>query len=156
MSMLMTMNMMLSFLFIFIQHPLSMSIIIIIQTIIIAMMTGMMLGSFWFSYIIMIIMSSGMLVLFIYMASIASNEKFNMSIKMMIMMVLSMPLMLFINKFEENIYWLNNNYMNLNLNKLFSSTSMFITLMLVIYLLYTMITVSKIVNINNGPLRINK
>nr|YP_010994967.1 NADH dehydrogenase subunit 6 [Cletus schmidti]WOZ13975.1 NADH dehydrogenase subunit 6 [Cletus schmidti] len=159
MTMLMFLLMAMSSIFIWLSHPISMGITIIIQTMIISMITGLILGSFWFSYIILISMLSGMLVLFIYMASVASNEKFHMSMKMMIMVVMLMTCSL--------IYYLyindNNNLINnlestenLMLNSLFNSKMKMMTIMAVLYLFFSMITVSLIVNISEGPLRMQK
>nr|UPL65374.1 NADH dehydrogenase subunit 6 [Nithecus jacobaeae] len=145
----------LSLVFMWIKHPLSMVMIIILQTLTISMMIGMIMSSFWFSYIIMMIMMSGMLVLFVYMASIASNEKFKFSITLFIMAILNLPMMMF--NYDNEMLNLNKTTtMNMILNNLFSGATMMITMMMIIYLLYTMITVSKIVNINEGPLRIKK
>nr|UPL65348.1 NADH dehydrogenase subunit 6 [Piesma cf. maculatum] len=145
----------LSFLFMWINHPIAMGILIIIQTLLVALIAGMMMKSFWFSYIIMIIMISGMLVLFIYMASIASNEKFFLSFKLMMVMIVILMFM------EDNSDMdateeISTPYINISLMKLFNNKSMFITLMLVNYLFYAMMTVSKIVHIYEGPLRIKK
>lgn len=89
-----------------------------------------------------------------YIARIASNEKFYPSIKILLLTSTLLFILITPNINEEYNYLLNNNYIRIILNKLFNSITIYITLMLVIYLLYTIITVSKIVNINNGPLRI--
>nr|UPL65465.1 NADH dehydrogenase subunit 6 [Cymus sp.] len=138
----------------FSNHPLILGIMIIMVTLISSLIMGLMLNSFWFSYIIVIIMLSGMLVLFMYMASVASNEKMNIS-TIMIMMSMIMAMLFFIINFytQMNEMELNKNYLMM-LNSLFSSKSMFITLIMIKYLLLSMITVSKIVNIHEGPLRI--
>nr|YP_002735041.1 NADH dehydrogenase subunit 6 [Malcus inconspicuus]ABZ02057.1 NADH dehydrogenase subunit 6 [Malcus inconspicuus] len=147
---MMTLIVPLSMLFLFVKHPLSMGITIILQTIIIALSIGEMMNSFWFSYIIIIIMLSGMMVLFIYMASIASNEKLKFSNKMtfLIMMTLIMSN-------NNSTYWmeLNNNWINISMNMLFNSITMMITLIMVNYLFFCMMIISKIVNIKEGPLR---
>nr|WJW73304.1 NADH dehydrogenase subunit 6 [Malcus inconspicuus] len=146
---MMSLMMPLSLLFMFIKHPLSMGINIILQTSIIALSIGEMMNSFWFSYIILIIMLSGMMVLFIYMASIASNEKMKFSIKLSIISILSYWMSV------NNHQWmeLNNNWMNLSLNCMFNNTTSIMTLIMVSYLFLCMMIISKIVNINEGPLR---
>nr|UPL65257.1 NADH dehydrogenase subunit 6 [Physopelta sp.] len=145
---------MISFTFMFLKHPLSMGIIIILQTINVALITGMMMGSFMMSYIIMIIMSSGMLVLFIYMASIASNELFKMSLKMIFMLMMMTTLIINQKEFNIELNKMNNMDMSKLLLIMFNNKNMII--MLVMYLLLTMITVSMIVNITEGPLRASK
>nr|AVJ52578.1 NADH dehydrogenase subunit 6 [Hotea curculionoides] len=147
----------LAILFLWLKHPLSMGFILIIQTMVIAITSGVMLGNFFFSYIIMIIMLSGALVLFIYMASVASNEKFNTPITMMITFILSMMLSIFmLNKLEEMYEFPTNNsimYNVLTLTKLFNSMSAYLTMVMIMYLLLTMIIVSYIANSKEGPLR---
>nr|QIK50400.1 NADH dehydrogenase subunit 6 [Chorosoma macilentum] len=150
-----------AFIFMWLNHPISMGITIIIQTLIISSITGLMLGSFWFSYILVITMLSGMIVLFIYMASIASNEKFLPSMKLMlfsfIMMILGL-LLQYNNKFDDNqmmnMSSLPTEY--ISLMTMFNMKHKNITLMMVTFLFMTMITVSLIVNISEGPLRVNK
>nr|ACJ69440.1 NADH dehydrogenase subunit 6 [Sigara septemlineata] len=137
-------------------HPLSMGLMLIIQTLNVSLIVGMMIKSFWFSYVFVMIMLSGALVLFIYMSSIASNEKFNMSTTLMCLMII----MLFINimislYYDPSIINLFNStsHQLSSLNKLFSIQNMMITIMLASYLFLTMIAINYIVNINEGPLR---
>nr|YP_004935642.1 NADH dehydrogenase subunit 6 [Alloeorhynchus bakeri]ADI75229.1 NADH dehydrogenase subunit 6 [Alloeorhynchus bakeri] len=145
------------------KHPLSMGLIIILQTLITAMITGQMINMFWFSYILMLTMTSGMLVLFIYMASMASNEKFkSMKMSVLSLILMLLPFMIMINYkefFMINLF--NNKYMTLYLNyeqsmivtSLFNKQALMITIMLVMYLFYSLISVSWIVNVFEGPLR---
>nr|AVJ52598.1 NADH dehydrogenase subunit 6 [Symphylus caribbeanus] len=147
----------LAVMFLWLSHPLSMGFILILQTMIIAITSGMMLGNFFFSYIIMIIMLSGALVLFIYMASVASNEKFKTPVSMMITFLVTFIVsMSVINKtIEINDYPTNNSlvYSVITLTKLFNSMSAYLTGMMIIYLLLTMIIVSFIASSKEGPLR---
>jgi len=64
-----------------IKHPLAMGLILLIQTIFICLLRGLLIKSFWFSYILFLIFIGGILVLFIYVTSLASNEIFSFSIK---------------------------------------------------------------------------
>nr|YP_010463276.1 NADH dehydrogenase subunit 6 [Macropes harringtonae]UUJ37800.1 NADH dehydrogenase subunit 6 [Macropes harringtonae] len=154
MNMMLNMMLILALTFLWVSHPLIMAMIVIMQTIMISVMVGIIMNSFWFSYIILIMMLSGMLVLFTYMASIASNEKFNMSMKMILTSVILMICMFMYSKTNEEISInLPSNYLSIILNWLFSSNTMMITMIMVLYLFFTMIVVSKIVNINEGPLR---
>nr|AWN56381.1 NADH dehydrogenase subunit 6 [Scaptocoris castanea] len=144
----------LSVMFMSVNHPLSMGLILIGQTITIAFIIGVMMSSFLLSYIFIIIMLSGSLVLFIYMASIASNEKFQTSVKMTVitpMIYVSSYFMI-----EDDNTWLQYNSSNIILLKLFNTTSAYITIMMIMYLLMAMIIVSKIAPTSKGPLRIKK
>nr|YP_010626061.1 NADH dehydrogenase subunit 6 [Inocellia biprocessus]WBK02859.1 NADH dehydrogenase subunit 6 [Inocellia biprocessus] len=152
MSILITMNI------VKMKHPLIMGFLLIIQTLLISLITGFINNLFWFSYILFIIMIGGMMILFIYMTSLASNEKYQfsssfffMNIFLLLFMIL---LIMIIDPFYLNLINLNNEMsMIFNLNKLYNLNSKNITLISIIYLLFTLITVIKITNKNLGPLR---
>jgi len=109
------------------------------------------------------------LVLFIYVTSLASNEKFNFSIKFFYLNVLIFTilfiivrlidnslLMNYVNRFETNSLLIINNFLNENafiLNKLYNFPINIITILLIIYLFLTLIAVVKITDIFEGPLR---
>nr|QTC08146.1 NADH dehydrogenase subunit 6 [Parachauliodes continentalis] len=162
---LMSMNLLMSFNFTMMNHPLAMGLILLIQTILISLITGYMMQTFWFSYILFLIMLGGMLVLFIYMTSLASNELFSFSMKSFILnstilFIIIIMLMLFIpyfNFLNLDMNFFNSHYMNTENNtellKLYNFPTMNLTLMLVTYLFLTLIIVVKITNINHGPLR---
>nr|UPL65660.1 NADH dehydrogenase subunit 6 [Petillopsis calcar] len=162
MKMLLIMSTMISIIFLFLKHPVSTGIMIITQTLVLAMLSGMILKSFWFAYIITITMLSGMLVLFIYMASVASNEKIKMSYWLigisMVMMVTSVIVQMYSKTYDHEMFNIQTmmSMESLWLNNLFNSKFKYITIMMVMYLMFTMITVSYIVNISKGPLRIKK
>nr|UYA97301.1 NADH dehydrogenase subunit 6 [Megacopta cribraria]UYA97314.1 NADH dehydrogenase subunit 6 [Megacopta cribraria]UYA97327.1 NADH dehydrogenase subunit 6 [Megacopta cribraria] len=151
MQMLLSMMTALSVIMMFMKHPLSMGMILIVQTLVIAITTGMMIKTFFFSYIVTIIMMSGALVLFIYMASVASNEKFNPSIKiaMMFMMTIATTWMMKTSEIHHNM---QSQEIKMVV-KMFNMTNAFMTMMMILYLLFTMITASSIANIKEGPLR---
>nr|AXS65518.1 NADH dehydrogenase subunit 6 [Cucujoidea sp. 44 KM-2017] len=157
-----TMNLLLSTIFMFMNHPLTMGLTLIIQSINIAILTGMMNLNFWFSYIIFLIMVGGMLILFMYMTSIASNEKFKFNLKMLIitmMFMMIIALLLLYNNHLINI--INMNQMtafdyystNWNINKYFNLPFSNIMMMMILYLLITMIASVKITKFEKGPLR---
>nr|ARH55036.1 NADH dehydrogenase subunit 6 [Haliplus sibiricus] len=170
MFMMMMINIMLTIMFLFLNHPMSMGMILMIQTLIISLMSGMLSFSFWFSYILFLVMIGGMLILFIYMTSMASNEMFKFSINTFIMMfiILNVFMMLFLfidpmyltlmlknnNLIEyiNNLMMLNNENM-ISLNKIYNMPNNLMTILLINYLLLALIAVVKITNINFGPLR---
>nr|YP_010710337.1 NADH dehydrogenase subunit 6 [Dyscolus montivagus]WCS92015.1 NADH dehydrogenase subunit 6 [Dyscolus montivagus] len=156
--------------FMFLNHPMSMGLILLIQTLLISLMSGMYSYSYWFSYILFLVMIGGMLVLFIYMTSLASNEMFNFSMKMstFIMIMISIMLMSYflIDYMYMNPLFKNSNMMEMindmlmlknenliSLNMIYNTPNNMITLMLVNYLFLTLIAVVKITDINYGPLR---
>nr|YP_010464324.1 NADH dehydrogenase subunit 6 [Heterotarsus carinula]UUL71701.1 NADH dehydrogenase subunit 6 [Heterotarsus carinula] len=151
--------MVLSILFITMNHPLSAGLILLLQTVIISMITGNLNYNFWFSYILFLIMIGGMLILFMYMTSIASNEKFKMS-NMNLMLILITPVItLMLQKMEINIK--NNESMKfdemISINTSFSKyINMPLSLTLIfmmIYLLLALIATVKITSFKQGSIR---
>nr|ULR86984.1 NADH dehydrogenase subunit 6 [Macquartia sp. 3 HNL-2022a] len=166
--MLMSTMFIISMNFMLMKHPLSMGLTLLIQTTLVCLMTGLMNKTFWFSYILFLVFIGGMLVLFIYVTSLASNEMFSFSIKMLfmflfIMMILSIifllidkTLMLKYNNIEINSIFNMNSYITENslpLNKLYNFPNNLLTILLMNYLLITLIAVVKITKLFKGPLR---
>nr|AMW67836.1 NADH dehydrogenase subunit 6 [Fontecilla graphicus] len=162
-------SMFLSINFLQMNHPLSMGLNLLIQTIMVSMICGFISKSFWFAYILFLIMLGGMLVLFIYMTSLASNELFSFSMKNFMFLMISFIMMSFILMLNDNFIWFTENYDNTNMNnymmysnlenemnllKLYNNPTMNITLMMIIYLFLTLIIMVKLTNINYGPLRL--
>nr|ASU46002.1 NADH dehydrogenase subunit 6 [Schistocerca socorro] len=154
--------------FIKLSHPMSMMLFIILQTFLVGLMTGTMMESYWLSYILFLTFLGGMLVLFIYITSIASNEMFQpKSITMIItltmwmfimstLIILDMSMFMDFFKNTETMYIDNSiNYqeMTMSLEKLYNSPTFIITMMMMIYLFLALLAVVKITNINQGPIR---
>nr|ASU45989.1 NADH dehydrogenase subunit 6 [Cyrtacanthacris aeruginosa]AYM84983.1 NADH dehydrogenase subunit 6 [Cyrtacanthacris tatarica] len=154
--------------FIKLSHPMSMMMFIILQTFLIGLMTGTMMESYWLSYILFLTFLGGMLVLFIYITSIASNEMFQpksitmiitLTVWMIIMMTLIiMDMTMFIDFFKNTETMNINNSINfqemtMSLEKLYNSPTFIITMMMMIYLFLALLAVVKITNINQGPIR---
>nr|YP_009743937.1 NADH dehydrogenase subunit 6 [Protambulyx eurycles]QIE12706.1 NADH dehydrogenase subunit 6 [Protambulyx eurycles] len=164
--------MMLSMMMYFLNHPLSMGLMILMQTMLTCLLSGMLIKTYWFSYILFLTFLGGLLVLFIYICSIASNEMFNMSnnFKMtLLLFILMLPMIQMM--FNKNLNWMNlnnnlemNNFLNfmffnnenkINMNKLYNNYSSILTMLLIIYLFITLIAIVKITNIFYGPLRMS-
>nr|YP_006503893.1 NADH dehydrogenase subunit 6 [Mastotermes darwiniensis]AFM92393.1 NADH dehydrogenase subunit 6 [Mastotermes darwiniensis]UZC33344.1 NADH dehydrogenase subunit 6 [Mastotermes darwiniensis] len=141
-------------------HPLAMGLMLMIQTILMAVISGLMHQSFWFSYVLFLVFMGGMLILFIYVTSLASNEMFHTSTKMMMAMVIMFAILLLS---MNSVYNYNNHdslpneEMTTNtfliLSKLYNLPTGTLTIMLALYLLLTLIVVVKITNLAKGPLR---
>nr|AII41680.1 NADH dehydrogenase subunit 6 [Pedetontinus luanchuanensis] len=148
-------------------HPIAMGLTLMMQTTFISLLTGTMYMSYWFSYILFLIFLGGLLVLFIYIASLASNEMFLMSMKMMslFMLITFLLLMLFLNldtltfpikiiNSEAICSWKEmNNFMSTSISKFYINMIAPITIILVMYLFLTLIVTVKITKIYSGPLR---
>uniref|UniRef100_A0AAU7GJ01 NADH-ubiquinone oxidoreductase chain 6 n=1 Tax=Cardipennis shaowuensis TaxID=342701 RepID=A0AAU7GJ01_9CUCU len=161
--MMMMLNLMFSIMFIFMNHPLSLGCILLIQTILITLISGHFYVNFWFSYILFLVMIGGMLVMFIYMTSVASNEEFKFPKFMLLFFIIFVTIIflatIFTDSFIYNFFILNkmNKFqeilMNFSLNKLYNYPNMNFLLFLMIYLLITLIAIVKIVGKNLGTLR---
>nr|YP_010952771.1 NADH dehydrogenase subunit 6 [Trapezia septata]WMQ53191.1 NADH dehydrogenase subunit 6 [Trapezia septata] len=155
----------LSFLFTQLKHPLAMGLTLLLQTIMISVITGTSTYSFWFSYILFLIFLGGMLVLFIYVASLASNESFSFSFKYLIFYTSLFFFLTFFSFFIDPLmcpYY--SSLQNTSINSDFS-TPFFIswiynynfmnfTLFIILYLLLTLIVVVKVTNFTKSPLRL--
>nr|QQW48060.1 NADH dehydrogenase subunit 6 [Lipoptena sp.] len=158
----------LNLIFMFTMHPLAMGLILLMQTTLISMITGLMTYSFWFSYILFIVFLGGMMVLFIYITSLASNEMFSFSMKLFIMSIMFMftfmiimsmfdknTIMMIMNSETKNFYnehsFIKEN--NLLLHKMYNYPINMITIILMNYLLITLIAIVKITKLSKGPLR---
>nr|YP_010528172.1 NADH dehydrogenase subunit 6 [Pseudoclavellaria amerinae]UXW64326.1 NADH dehydrogenase subunit 6 [Pseudoclavellaria amerinae] len=150
--------------FLMCKTPMSMGLMLLIQTNLIALNSGISSFNFWFSYIMFMIMLGGMLVMFIYVTSLTSNLKFKFNKKnILINIFLTMITMYMMNylDFNWNLNNLNFNYMNLEMNymlkyslkKMLYYPNYKIMIIMINYLLLTLFIVVKIIKINKGPLR---
>lgn len=92
------------------------------------------------------------------MARIASNEKFKTSIKLLPITattIICVTLMIMISPEIETqpIIELTLRQNILILNKIFNTKNSIITILIILYLIYTIIAINNIVKINEGPLR---
>nr|UDU84784.1 NADH dehydrogenase subunit 6 [Archips betulanus] len=168
---LMLTMMMMAIMMFFLNHPLSMGLMILIQTIFTCLLSGMMINTYWFSYILFLTFLGGLLVLFIYVSSIASNEMFKNNffyMKIMIFclfMIIMISLLIYNNLnllnsffnsemeffFNYNLFFNNEN--KINLSKLYNNQTFLMMMMMIIYLFIALVAVVKITNIFYGPLR---
>lgn len=145
-------------------HPLSIGLNLLIQTILIALITGLISLNFWISYLLFLVIVGGILILFIYITRIASNEKFSFSkilIIIRIIFIISIIIIIFLNqnwnfiiiKNLDSLELINNNLYEISPNKYFINNSKFILRILIVYLFITLIAIVNISRNNFGPLR---
>nr|YP_006503919.1 NADH dehydrogenase subunit 6 [Microhodotermes viator]AFM92419.1 NADH dehydrogenase subunit 6 [Microhodotermes viator] len=145
------------------KHPLAMGMMLLIQTTIMCMISSTMDKSAWFSYILFLMFVGGMMVLFIYVTSLASNEMFSLSTKMTLMSLTIMTILM------NTKMWMNSNNSETMsheaimknetstlLEKLYNQPTGNMTILMASYLLLTLIVIAKITNISKGPLRQTK
>nr|YP_009743989.1 NADH dehydrogenase subunit 6 [Adhemarius dariensis]QIE12758.1 NADH dehydrogenase subunit 6 [Adhemarius dariensis] len=168
----MTMTMIImSMIMYFMHHPLSMGLMILTQTLLTCLLSGMLIKTYWFSYILFLTFLGGLLVLFIYVSSIASNEMFIIQNNFKKLLILMIILIIITQIFSiKNLNWMNfnnnsemNNFYNfmffnnenkINMNKLYNNYSSTLTMILIIHLFITLVAIVKITNIFYGPLRV--
>lgn len=143
--------------FIFLNHPLTIGIILIAQTIIIAIFTGILLPSFWYSYILILVFLGGLLILFIYVSTIAANEQIGIIpvssiivITLFVFFIIKISVRLIPRKiflttdrtpFKENYSWI------------FTLPSSVLTGFLIVYLFIVLIAIVKITKFWGGSIR---
>nr|YP_010350433.1 NADH dehydrogenase subunit 6 [Chagasia sp. 1 SJ-2020]UOK09914.1 NADH dehydrogenase subunit 6 [Chagasia sp. 1 SJ-2020] len=158
-----------SFIFMQMNHPLAMGLMLLIQTFLTCLLTGIYVKTFWFSYMLFLIFLGGMLILFIYVTSLSSNEMFSMSFKLLVMSLMTFSLFFLMSFFlDKSIieFFFNNNetelFNNMNslimenmlsLNKMYNFPTNLITLLLINYLFLTLLVTVKITKKFFGPLR---
>nr|AWB99041.1 NADH dehydrogenase subunit 6 [Anopheles evansae] len=166
---IMTLCLIMSFIFMQMKHPLSMGLMLLIQTFLTCLITSIYVKTFWFSYVLFLIFLGGMLILFIYVTSLSSNEMFSMSfsLTMISLVIFSIFTILFfimdkslIEQFITNMEMEKlsnmNNLINeniLSLNKMYNFPTNLITLLLINYLFLTLLVTVKITKKFYGPLR---
>nr|YP_009692006.1 NADH dehydrogenase subunit 6 [Paradyschiria parvula]QEG77641.1 NADH dehydrogenase subunit 6 [Paradyschiria parvula] len=158
---LMTMNI----LFMSMNHPMSLGLILFLQTLILAILSSII--NPWYSYMLFLIFIGGLLVLFIYVISLASNEIFSINFKLLSLIYLMLMLILlysfyldffffsnFLNQ-DSQIFNINMkmNEFNFSLIKLYNFPTNFLSITMMLYLLFTLIASIKISCVSKGPLR---
>nr|BDL61437.1 NADH dehydrogenase subunit 6 [Ilyoplax pusilla] len=155
-----------SILFTTLNHPLAMGLTLLTQTILIALTVGMANFSFWFSYILFLVFLGGMLVLFIYVASLASNEPFAPPSSYTLFTLFTAIFTSFLLLFLDPV--MSTPFSSLPLSSIqpltstpliitwiYNSPSMMFTIFIISYLLLMLIIVVKLVNLFKAPLRLS-
>nr|YP_009122991.1 NADH dehydrogenase subunit 6 [Strigamia maritima]AJK90875.1 NADH dehydrogenase subunit 6 [Strigamia maritima] len=134
----------------FMSHPVAITISIIAQTIMTALMISIMYQTPWFSYILFLIFLGGMLILFSYITSLTANMTFKANTAPMVAPpAIMLWLLLTINLKADTI---NNQSTQLMINKLFHQ-DMKTTMILALFLLIILLIAVKITTAHKGPLQ---
>lgn len=136
-------------------NPLTLGVMVIVQSLLIALLTAVFLPTFWFSYLLILVYLGGLLVLFIYVASLASNEQINSSFipiytggLISLFLVYSFPELL---KLEETS---NDNFPSETIYTwIFSPSTLIIAGALIVYLFIALVAVVKITKWWGGSIR---
>nr|YP_010352976.1 NADH dehydrogenase subunit 6 [Tropostreptus austerus]UOF70459.1 NADH dehydrogenase subunit 6 [Tropostreptus austerus] len=139
-------------LFPFMFHPMMMGITIIILTLTISMYMWLMLKSSWLAYILFLIFLGALLVLFIYISTLAPNEKF---FKMSYSPLFLLPIITLFPMVSTTKDTNMVEMVSLPAMKIFSAPLTMMTLFMATYLLLVLFIVSKITLFKEGPLRMS-
>nr|UFK32184.1 NADH dehydrogenase subunit 6 [Limassolla emmrichi] len=137
-------------------NPMSLGLMLITQTILSISFMNKIMESSWFIMITFLMMIGGLLILFTYMSSIASNDKFKLKFNFVLILIILLIIlddMIMHNQIKETLSLNKFLTSNLSLMKIYSGKSMMLTIMMILYLLLTMISVTKMVKHFKGPLR---
>jgi NADH-ubiquinone oxidoreductase chain 6 len=141
-----------------------MGLALFIQTILVCITTGNIAKNAWFSYILFLVFLGGILILFIYITSVASNELF-IKIKIMPAILITLFIvsllavfvlidpMLLTSNLEETTEIITKRSDSITVIRLFNYPNNIITISVVVYLFLTLIVVVKITESHQGPLR---
>nr|YP_009128551.1 NADH dehydrogenase subunit 6 [Phallocryptus tserensodnomi]AJP76849.1 NADH dehydrogenase subunit 6 [Phallocryptus tserensodnomi] len=135
----------------FLNHPLSFALSLFVQTILISLMLVKI--SYWIPLILFLIFLGGILVMFMYVASLSSNEKFNFNVSSLITVCIisflgwlsSDKVIQLTSTFEFNP--------SENMSSIMNSNSWFLYIWLTLYLFIALILIVQFLNFNKKPLR---
>jgi NADH-ubiquinone oxidoreductase chain 6 len=152
--------------FIVLGHPISIGVVLILHTLIVGVLTGILSRNFWFSYILFLVFLGGVLVLFVYITRLASNEKFGFSWTGLFILsggifVISLCTIFIIAPTSGAVTpvegWLNFGSIicssSMMILKLYRSESYIITSFLILYLLFALVVCANLVGGYPGALR---
>nr|YP_009740456.1 NADH dehydrogenase subunit 6 [Salina celebensis]QID03183.1 NADH dehydrogenase subunit 6 [Salina celebensis] len=138
-------------------HPVTILTMILTQTFLICISLWIMIKSSWFSFILFLIFLGGLMVLFVYVVSLASNEKFEMKMSLFYQMITLNSLMVLIvgvwNYFQVNNLLVDQTNMLMKTMMIFSSSNILTSILIMTYLLFTLLVAVKIASKYEGPLR---
>nr|WLE70277.1 NADH dehydrogenase subunit 6 [Aphidius gifuensis] len=137
-------------------HPLIFSLMLIFYIILMSLVMNLINSNYWYSYILFLIMIGGLMILFMYFTSIASNNLMNFNLnfikyfflKFILLMIFFFMVMLLSlkNIYEINFLEIfsimnkNFNLMDLTAKNLYMDFSMDLNMFMIIYLFMTMIS----------------
>lgn len=141
--------------YLFSSNPISFIVIIIIQTVLICLIAWLKINLTWFSFILFLIFLGGLLVLFIYIARLARNEKIRPSVDRATKIFFIGVVFLAVTIYIKNSQLIINEYLIIekSLNLIYSSSIIILITITILYLLFTLVVVVKVANKFNAPIK---
>nr|AKM70037.1 NADH dehydrogenase subunit 6 [Periphyllus koelreuteriae] len=156
---IMLINLIISLLMTSMKSPLSSNLLILTQSITLTMLINLINKTSWIAFMLTILYVSGLMIIFLYISSIAFNEinlnkNFkSMIIKIMLILLISYYLKTYLNmenfKFENN-YLFEDNFFILNMFNLPNNMMIYFIMMILFFMLILIIWMLKN---NKGPIR---
>ena len=137
-------------LILFISHPIFFRIILIISSVMVGVIC-IKINLSWFFYLLVLVFLGGVIILIIYINTLAMNEKF------FFYKIFNKPLYIAIFIILTQIIFFKNFYLKVNFSnymsiRLYESINLLSLIFLMLYLLLTLICVVKLVKFEYGPL----
>nr|YP_009501928.1 NADH dehydrogenase subunit 6 [Leptynoptera sulfurea]AWU48970.1 NADH dehydrogenase subunit 6 [Leptynoptera sulfurea] len=139
----------------FTKNPLYMTLILFIQIILSCFIIRLIIYSSWLSFTIFLIMVSGLMIIFLYITSLCSNNKFT---KISLINIISTgPIYIMFNHLKEILMYqdnlnLKNNFMN-SFIELYTHFNMKMSILMLFYLLIILLIMINFLNKTKGPMR---
>jgi NADH-ubiquinone oxidoreductase chain 6 len=137
-------------------HPVLLMTLILSQAVLICLIAWLKLKISWFSYILFLVFLGGLMVLFIYIVRLASNEKINTSIfSNKIIILFALGLILFIGWIQlnsSNLRHLREKSSNIIFN-IYSVPIRITTIIVIVYLLFTLTVVVRVASKYRAPIK---
>nr|YP_009691845.1 NADH dehydrogenase subunit 6 [Argiope perforata]QEG58625.1 NADH dehydrogenase subunit 6 [Argiope perforata] len=144
----MKMTVMLGVLFVLSIQPMMVISSLIFTVLLYSMYLYWNLSSFWFSYMVILVLMSGVLVIFTYMMSVLPNESFEVS--SLVMLVLGIILLYKYSGYEDFMQDMSMGSMSI-----WMSVTLMVSMFLVIYLLAMMVMIVWLSMMEKGAIRIS-
>uniref|UniRef100_A0AAU8G8E9 NADH dehydrogenase subunit 6 n=1 Tax=Colposcenia ignota TaxID=3230277 RepID=A0AAU8G8E9_9HEMI len=144
-----------SWLFSLFTYPIPLGFMIMCQTLFTCIFIRAMTSSSWLTMTMFLIMVGGLMIIFLYMTSISSNNMMKeiKKTKIFFIIILWYPIsMMFINFNTLESLSLIDSF-NKEFLKMFSSTNYQSSMFLFVYLLVALVSFIKIMNLTKGPMR---
>nr|YP_009118049.1 NADH dehydrogenase subunit 6 [Brachyuropus grewingkii]AJF22810.1 NADH dehydrogenase subunit 6 [Brachyuropus grewingkii] len=159
---LFTLSTTVSVLFMFSKTPLMMALLIVSQTLTVAVSLYVFLLSSWLSFILFMILVSAMMVIFVYVSSLASNDFLTLPYSLFVSILYFAPTLVLgaylTLAYSKNLTKTQSTMSDTDLGptiayKLYAPYISSFTLFLITYLLVTLVIVAKITLSSKGALR---
>nr|AAS00878.1 NADH dehydrogenase subunit 6 [Hutchinsoniella macracantha] len=169
MESLLSMSIFLSLILSGVNHPLSLGLVLLFQALLVCFFVGGYSFSYWFSYILFLIFLGGMLILFLYVASLAMDESFGLlnknylkGVSFLFVFILSCIFILYLVSFYfmgvgDSLSNLNfyNNEIGYIIYKFYSLMLGFLSVSLIFYLFFVLVVVVFTSVVKCGPIRLS-